>query len=56
MIDWTTYDVVGSVTPELKLNGRVGYLLWFDNKYQYIWYNYSPHERLISFFKTDDYL
>jgi len=58
IIDWMTYDVVGTVTPELKLNGKVvGYLLWFDNKYQYIWYNYTPHERLGSFFKTvDDYL
>jgi hypothetical protein len=58
IIEWTIYDVVGTVTPELKLDGKVvGYLLWFNNKFNYIWYNYTPHERLVSFFKTvDDYL
>ena len=58
IIEWTIYDVVGTVTPELKLDGKVvGYLLWFDNKFHYVWYNYTPHESLVSFFKTvDDYL
>ncbi len=58
IIQDTIYDVVGTVTPELKIDGRVvGYLLWFDNKFQYVWYHYSPHERLLSFLKTvDNYL
>ncbi len=58
IIQGTIYDVVGTVTPELKLNGKlVGYLLWFDNKYEYVWYNYSPHEMILSFFETvDNYL
>lgn len=54
----TTYDVVGTVTHELKLNGKlVGYLFWFDNRFHYVWYNYSPHQMIISFFETvDNYL
>jgi hypothetical protein len=54
----TTYDVVGNDIPELKLNGRlVGYLLEVDNKLHYVWYNYSPEEKILSFFETvDNYL
>lgn len=58
IIQGTTYDVVGSDIPELKLNGRlVGHLLEVDNKIHYVWYNYSPEERILSFFETvDNYL
>ena len=58
IIQGTTYDVVGADIPELRLNGKlVGYLYPFDNSYQYVWYNYSPHQMILTFFETvDNYL
>ena len=58
IIQGTTYNVVGTVTPELKLNGKlVGYILHYDNRFNYVWYNYSPHQMILSFFEAvDNYL
>ena len=53
----TTYDVVGSDMPDLKLKGEtVGFLWPYNNSYQYVFYKY-PSETIVWFFETvDNYL